>query len=263
MRTRNAGMKACLLGSALILGSSHWTARADAGHSSDYAWSTSVGHVSIRLAGDHHALSRGPAGRGMRQVANESRGDGVSCVPYAREASGILVAGNAWQWWDNAAGEYARGFQPEPNSVLTFRGNSRMRLGHVAVVRKVVNAREVIVDHANWPGAGTRGGVSRHVAVVDVSEANNWSAVRVQLSRPGEFGSVYPTYGFIYNRPDNGIMIAKVDPPAPQPTINRVPADLRPVAERPWHTVEEVAESPTTHSRRMSVVRVDRATANQ
>jgi surface antigen len=263
MRTRNAGIKACLLGSALILGSSHFTARADAGHANDYAWSTPVGHVSIKFAGDNQA---GRPGHGMRQVANETRGAdkayGISCVPYAREASGILVAGNAWQWWGNAAGEYARGFRPEPDSVLTFRGNSRMRLGHVAVVRKVVNAREIIVDHANWPGAGMRGGVSRNVAIVDVSEANNWSAVRVQLSRAGEFGSVYPTYGFIYKRPDNGIMIAKIDRPAPQPAINRTPADLRPVAERPWRTIEEVAESPTNQPHRMSVIRVDQATGN-
>ena len=48
-----------------------------------------------------------------------------------------------------------------------------------------------------------RGGVSHGVAVVDVSEANNWSAVRVQLGHGGDFGSVYPTYGFIYNRPDS------------------------------------------------------------
>ena len=46
--------------------------------------------------------------------------------------------------------------------------------------------------------------ISRNVAVVDVSEANNWSAVRVELGRDGTFGSVYPTYGFIYNRPDTG-----------------------------------------------------------
>ena len=85
------------------------------------------------------------------------RSYGISCVPYAREASGILVAGNAWQWWDNAAGTYARGDQPEAGSVLNFRANGRMRLGHVAVVTRVVNAREVIVDHANWPGGGGRG----------------------------------------------------------------------------------------------------------
>jgi len=118
-----------------------------------------------------------------------------------------------------------------------------MHLGHVAVVTRIINAREVIVDHANWTSGGSRGGVSRNVAVVDVSAANNWSAVRVELARKGTFGSVYPTYGFIYNRRDTGMVLASIARPAPQPMINPVPSDLRPAAERPWHTIEEVAES--------------------
>ena len=188
---------------------------------------------------------------GSRRFANRSYG--ISCVPYARQVSGIMVAGNAWQWWDNAEGLYARGDRPEVGSVLNFRSNGRMRLGHVAVVTQVVNAREVMVDHANWPGGGGRGGVSHDVTVVDVSEANNWSAVRVELGRGGEFGSVYPTYGFIYNRPDTGLVTASVTRPAPQPEINSVPSDLRPAAERPWHTIEEVAELPASRPQRIDL----------
>jgi hypothetical protein len=182
-----------------------------------------------------------------------ARSYGISCVPYAREISGIEVAGNAWQWWDNAEGRYARGDVPEAGSVLNFRANGRMRLGHVAVVTRVVNAREVTVDHANWPGGGGQGGVSHDVTVVDVSEANNWSAVRVELGRGGEFGSIYPTYGFIYNRPDTGLITAGFTRPAPMTAMNRVPADLRPAAERPWHTVEEVAEAPDATPRRIDL----------
>ena len=171
---------------------------------------------------------------------------GISCVPYARQVSHIKVPGNAWQWWQNAEGRYARGDQPEPGSVLNFRSNSRMQLGHVAVVTKVVNPREVRVDQANWPTRGYYGAVSHNIAVVDVSEANNWSAVRVELGHSSRFGSVYPTYGFIYNRPDTGSVISSVTRPTPQPAINQVPSDLRPAAERPWHiTVEEVAEAPS------------------
>jgi surface antigen len=156
-----------------------------------------------------------------------------------------MVAGNAWQWWNNAAGEYARGDRPESGSVLNFRANGRMPLGHVAVVTQVINQREIVVDQANWGGYGMRGGVSHDVAIVDVSEANNWSAVRVALGgRSGEFGSVYPTYGFIYNRPDSGMVVASVNRPAPLRAINPVPSDLRPAAERGWRTFEEVAESP-------------------
>jgi surface antigen len=171
---------------------------------------------------------------------------GISCVPFAREDSGIHVPGNAYQWWSNASGHYARGDRPEAGSVLTFRSNDRMRLGHVAVVSRVINAREIIVDHANWPSNGMYGAVSRDVAVVDVSEANNWTAVRVQLSGSGDFGSVYPTYGFIYNRPDDGLMTASVRP-ARQPVINQAASGLRPVAQRPWQTFEEVAEAPAPH----------------
>jgi surface antigen len=192
--------------------------------------------------GFDRVLSRGFHHGGVRYAM---RSYGISCVPYARQASGIMVPGNAWQWWENAEGMYARGDRPEPGSVLNFRANGRMRLGHVAVVTEVVNAREIIVDQANWPSAGSGwGGVSHNVEVVDVSEANNWSAVRVELGRGGDFGSVYPTYGFIYNRPDTGFVTASVNRPAPQPEINRVPSDLRPVAERPWRTAEEVAEAP-------------------
>ena len=205
------------------------------------AYGSAMHHANYRIIG----MSRGH----LAHTAMFSHGGhwGISCVPYARQVSGITVAGNAWQWWENAAGLYARGDQPEAGSVLNFRANGRMPMGHVAVVTHVVNAREVIVDQANWPTAGMRGGVSHDVAVVDVSEANNWSAVRVELDHGGDFGSVYPTYGFIYNRPDaGGIITASVTQPVPQPRINPAPADLRPAAERPWQTYEEVAESPAT-----------------
>jgi len=70
------------------------------------------------------------------------------------------------------------------------------------VVTTVLNSRLVEIDHANWagPGAG-RGGVSRGIPVMDVSERNDWSEVRVGLGHTGDYGSVYPTYGFIYDRP--------------------------------------------------------------
>jgi surface antigen len=169
---------------------------------------------------------------------------GLSCVPFARNDSGIAVSGNAWQWWDNAAGTYARGSVPEPGSVLAFRANSRMRLGHVAVVSRVINPRQIEIEHANWWGPGTHGGVTRNIPVVDVSEANDWTAVRVGLGEGGRFGSVYPTYGFIYDRPDTGVMLAATGTPAPQADLNPAPSDLRPISERGWQTYEEVAEAP-------------------
>ena len=129
---------------------------------------------------------------------------GISCVPFAREASGIELKGNAVNWWDAASGVYQRGRAPERGSVLNFRATGRMRLGHVAVVTTVVNSREVEVDHANWAG----GGVERGIPIIDVSPDNDWSEVRVSLDHRGDFGSVYPTYGFIYDRPDHGTILA-------------------------------------------------------
>ncbi|MDB5370635.1 MAG: hypothetical protein JWP20_2193 [Roseomonas sp.] len=139
----------------------------------------------------------------------------ISCVPYARAVTGMEITGNAHTWWANAAGNYARGQRPERGAVMTFRASGGMRLGHVAVVSRIVSTREVLIDHANWEGPGIRKGtVIRGASVVDVSDRNDWTAVRVQVGRSDEaYGRTYPTYGFIYNRPDNGqrVMTAQAD----------------------------------------------------
>jgi surface antigen len=219
---------------------------ANAVPSRHYRQSIETSHHSTWAAG--HALRVTGRGRVMLHGRYHAHG-GLSCVPFARSDSGIDVAGNAWEWWDNAAGVYARGAVPESGSVLTFRANGRMRLGHVAVVSRVINPREVEVDHANWWGPGMYGGVARNIPVVDVSEANDWTAVRVGLGEPGQFGSVYPTYGFIYDRPDTGVMVAARATPAPQPELNPAPNDLRPANERGWQTYEEVADAPVVTRR--------------
>ena len=171
---------------------------------------------------------------------------GMSCVPFARQESGINVAGNAWQWWGNAAGLYQRGATPEPGSVLVFRANGRMRMGHVAVIARVINSREVLIDQANWPVAGSlRGGISQSVPVVDVSERNDWSAVRVGLGDEGRFGSIYPTYGFIYDRPDTGTVEAARHQATEQVAeLNPAPRDLRNTSVRPARKAVEVAQAP-------------------
>jgi surface antigen len=161
--------------------------------------------------------------KGARRYA---RHWGVQCVTYARSASGIELSGNAANWWTNAEGLYARGSRPEPGSVLNFRATGHMRLGHVAVVSSVEGPRQISIDHANWAGPGaSRGGVSRAIPVVDVSPDNDWSEVRVGLGHSGDFGSIYPTYGFIYPRPDTGgvLVPALVGPPPPVPELNPVP----------------------------------------
>tara|TARA_R110002020_G_scaffold105150_1_gene245408 strand:- start:300 stop:851 length:552 start_codon:yes stop_codon:yes gene_type:complete len=123
----------------------------------------------------------------------QSQGLRVWCVPYARNVSGIQIRGNAETWWDKAKGLYNRGKEPVVGSVMAFSSTSSMPMGHVAVVSEVVSPREIKIDHANWK----RNKVTLKMGVVDVSEANDWSAVRVE-SQPNSFGSVYPINGFIY-----------------------------------------------------------------
>lgn len=199
----------------------------------------------------HHAPSyRGAyvrqaffAKRGSKGRHYAYAGGGLQCVPFARNASGIELSGNAWTWWEEAAGTYERGSTPEPGSILAFRSNGSMRLGHVAVVSRVVNAREIEIDHANW--GGYRGSVARGMPVVDVSPNNDWTAVRVGLANGEEFGSIYPTHGFIYGRPDRGTMVAARGAPAPQPELNPAPRDLRPYGEQADPGgYDEVAEAP-------------------
>lgn len=217
-------------------------------HAATHHKPAAVSHAAAhthQAATAHTRVAHAKSSR-TRHVA---RAGGISCVPFARRDSGIEVAGNAWQWWDNAAGTYARGHLPEEGSVLAFRANPRMRLGHVAVVTKVINRREVEIDHANWAG----GGVKRGMAVVDVSEANDWTAVRVEIGDAGKYGSVYPTYGFIYDRADTGTMVAANHAPAPQPVLDPPVRDLRPVAERPWRIFEEVAEAPSGPRQRVEI----------
>jgi len=225
MRARETGGgKALILGSFLtlstaIIGPSAFGATADSHPAKAHAKASSTSSNS-HTAHVRHAVWHG-----------------MSCVPFARTASGIDLPGNAREWWDNAVGIYARGNVPQVSAVLAFRPNPRMRLGHVAVVTHVINPREVEVDQANW---GPGGRISRGVAVVDVSEDNDWTAVRVELGDRGEFGAVYPSFGFIYNRADTGKLMAASTPPVPTPDLNPALRDLRPPAERD----NEVAELP-------------------
>jgi len=133
-------------------------------------------------------------------VPGYSGGD-LSCVPYARDRSGLLINGDAWQWWQAADGRYERSRRPQPGSVLVFQRTSRNPQGHVAVVSRVVSAREIRVDHANWGTGRARGQIARDQPVMDVSPRGDWSLVRVWYPPADDFGgSTFPTYGFIHGR---------------------------------------------------------------
>ena len=85
-------------------------------------------------------------------------------------------------------------------AVLVFRPQGAMKLGHVAMVNKVITDRIVQVTHANWSRInGTRGQVEQDVTVIDVSPKGDWSQVKVWYDPVRDLGSTtYPTYGFIY-----------------------------------------------------------------
>jgi surface antigen len=127
------------------------------------------------------------------------------CVPFARMTSGIEIFGDAWTWWQQAAGKYAQGFSPKAGAVLVFKPNGVMTKGHVAVVSHVLTDRVIQVNHANWSIiGGTRGQVERDVTVIDVSNAGDWSLVKVWFDPSRDIGkTTYPTYGFIYQSPQN------------------------------------------------------------
>ena len=146
-------------------------------------------------------------------------------MAFAKAASDVVLPGNAVNWWQNAEGIYARGTAPEVGSVLNFRANARMRLGHVAVVTQIVDSRTILIDQSHWHANG----ISRDVSVIDVSQDNDWSAVRVAIGHKGTFGSIYPTYGFIYARPDSSgrIVTARSDAAPARARRTALPSDLR------------------------------------
>jgi hypothetical protein len=120
----------------------------------------------------------------------------LQCVPFARNASGIQIYGDANTWWRQAAGRYPRSGQPAPGSVLVTRGYNDPGRGHVAVVTEVVSSRIIRVDHANWLNAGE---ISVGVPVMDVSPGNDWSEIRVWHVPGGHWGGrVYSSEGFIH-----------------------------------------------------------------
>lgn len=116
------------------------------------------------------------------------------CVEYARQLSGLNIFGDARHWWARAKGLYERATQPAQNAVMVFTGNKKLRRGHVAVVSHVVNSREIRVEQANWLN---RGEINHSTPVIDVSEKNDWSKVRVWHTPTKTFGSVYAVSGFI------------------------------------------------------------------
>lgn len=163
----------------------------------------------------------------------------LQCVPYARQLTGIQIFGDAHTWWGQAAGKYERGRAPRVGAVMAFRPHRNMQLGHVAAVSKVVDARTVLLDHANWsPINGRRGQIERDVMAVDVSPGNDWSEVRVWYAPQSALGtSTWPVHGFIYGQKakldrgsERGLDRGRIAAAAPQKAAVRAVPPLPPVA---------------------------------
>lgn len=119
----------------------------------------------------------------------------LECAPYARARSGIPIYGDAYTWWDQAAGHYLRSTGPKRGAVLVLDRYAGPTRAHLAVVRTVSSSRRIRVDHANWLDDGA---IYLNDPVMDVSPDNDWSVVRVfNLSTGAWGGRIYPVRGFI------------------------------------------------------------------
>jgi surface antigen len=134
-----------------------------------------------------------PEGEPYAALARQSTTD-LTCVPYARLASGIELMGDAWSWWDRAKSRYRRGHQPIAGAILVLKRSERLYRGHLAVISHVVGPRQVLVNHANW----VPGRIITNQPVIDVSPKNDWSMLRFYNLSFGVYGAVYPARGFIY-----------------------------------------------------------------
>jgi surface antigen len=139
----------------------------------------------------------------------------IDCVQYVKSSSNFDLTGNAWTWWQHAAGIYERGNVPRAGAVLVFERTRSMSAGHVALVSRVIDDDTVLIDHANWSAIGGGDGrVRRGVPAVDCSLHHDWSAVCVWNAEFRSFGHPYATAGFIYPDDTGPVQIGSVSPPA-------------------------------------------------
>ncbi len=167
--------------------------------------------------------------------------EGLQCVPFARALTGVTIFGDAHTWWGQAEGKYERGSRPRVGAVMTFVPHGNMRLGHVAAVRKIIDKRTLLISHANWSTIdGMRGHIEEDVRVIDVSEENDWSRVRVWYTPNSALGgNEWPLHGFIYPqkvrkekeaRAALAAVLARTPPsrPSAKPAILEAPKPERP-----------------------------------
>lgn len=122
----------------------------------------------------------------------------ISCVPYARQVSGIQISGDAYRWWNAAPPRYHRSQRPVSGSVLVLDRTSKMRSGHVATVARVIDSRHITVSHSNWGNnTGRRRVIYHDMPVEDISPANTWTSVKFWNYEVNAYGFPYKAKGFI------------------------------------------------------------------
>ena len=143
---------------------------------------------------DLSSSSKSDADR-QASLGHEDDSNPMQCVPYARAHSGISIFGDAWTWWQKAAGKFARSPTPVLGSVMVLAGYAGPNRAHLAVVRSMDSEREIRVDHANWFNDGS---ILTDDPVADVSADNDWSAVKIWNPRANAWGvKIYAVEGFI------------------------------------------------------------------
>ncbi|MGY9019442.1 MAG: CHAP domain-containing protein [Alphaproteobacteria bacterium] len=98
----------------------------------------------------------------------------LECVLYACAQTKVNLRGNTWTWWRGKKNRYGRSRTPQIGAVLVLKRGGK-RLGHLAVVKRMVGPREIIADRSNWLN---RGRIHLAAPISDVSRKNDWSAVR-------------------------------------------------------------------------------------
>ncbi len=176
-------------------------------------------------AGTSDLSDDGDAAPHMRAGSRSAAESPLQCVPYARDQSGVQIYGDAYTWWAKAEGRFARSTAPSQGSVMVLYNYAGPARAHVAVVKRIVNPREIRIDHANWLDDGA---IYTDDPVRDVSADNDWTQVRVFNIRNQAWGGrVYQVQGFIGPGPASGDLMVAQNPataPAGDP-IARLLAD--------------------------------------
>ncbi len=157
--------------------------------------------LGLAACASENDLDQPQSSEKVGQIARPDRP--LQCVPYARQRSGVAIYGDAYTWWDRAAGRFDRATTPKQGAVMVLFGYAGPYRAHVAVVREIIGAREIKVDHANWLDDGQ---IYLDDPVQDVSADNDWSQVRIWNIRMGAWGSrTYTVQGFIGPGPNNDV----------------------------------------------------------